>query len=133
MFLFCYCRLMLVITVIVVVLGMPSFIVGQASTDTSTMGTSGSLWKDFWIVRLSLNILGYATIVLPGYLIIRYARKSNYLSTAGRVPCHTLEGSQPLAPDFTVTVIPPSREWSRFFKSSPCGNHSSPLWSQWLM
>merc|ERR1719348_2720138 len=33
----------------------------------------------FWMTALSLNLLGYATIFLPGFYIIKYVRESNYL------------------------------------------------------
>merc|ERR1719474_1940902 len=33
----------------------------------------------FWMTALALNLLGYATIFLPGYYIIKYVRESNYL------------------------------------------------------
>jgi hypothetical protein len=35
----------------------------------------GSHWMDFWVVRLLLNLLGYATIFVPGFLLMRYLRK----------------------------------------------------------
>jgi len=33
----------------------------------------------FWMTALALNLLGYATIFLPGFYIIKYVRESNYL------------------------------------------------------
>ena len=32
-----------------------------------------------WLLSLFLNLLGYATIFLPGYYVIQYVRKSGYL------------------------------------------------------
>ena len=37
-----------------------------------------SSWFDFWFFRLLFNLLGYATIAVPAYIIIRYLRKINY-------------------------------------------------------
>lgn len=34
--------------------------------------------KDVWIVRLFLNLLGYATLIVPAALFIRYLKKINY-------------------------------------------------------
>nr|CAD7587273.1 unnamed protein product [Timema genevievae] len=34
---------------------------------------------DSWLFRLSLNLLGYATILVPGFLILKYVRRTNYL------------------------------------------------------
>ena len=39
-------------------------------------------WTDFWVVRLTLNLLGYATLVVPGYLLIRYVKNTNYIDRA---------------------------------------------------
>ncbi|KAG7460710.1 hypothetical protein MATL_G00201660 [Megalops atlanticus] len=43
-------------------------------------------WRDVWLFRFFLNILGYATIVIPGYLLIRYFKRISYLET-GRGIC----------------------------------------------
>ena len=39
---------------------------------------------DIWFIRLACNVLGYATIFVPGYLLIRYMRKVRYDETAGQ-------------------------------------------------
>lgn len=39
--------------------------------------------NDNWLFRLSLNILGYATIFVPGYIIYQYVKKSKYLERSG--------------------------------------------------
>ncbi|TRY60410.1 hypothetical protein DNTS_007172 [Danionella cerebrum] len=38
-------------------------------------------WKDVWLFRLAINVLGYASIIIPGYLLIRYFKRINYLET----------------------------------------------------
>ncbi|XP_035280016.1 adenosine 3'-phospho 5'-phosphosulfate transporter 1 isoform X2 [Anguilla anguilla] len=43
-------------------------------------------WRDVWLFRFFLNVLGYATIVVPGYLLIRYFKRIGYLET-GRGLC----------------------------------------------
>ncbi|XP_022081485.1 adenosine 3'-phospho 5'-phosphosulfate transporter 1-like isoform X2 [Acanthaster planci] len=40
-------------------------------------------WTDFWLVRLTLNILGYGSVCLPAWLIIRYVKRSGYLERGG--------------------------------------------------
>ncbi|XP_038066385.1 adenosine 3'-phospho 5'-phosphosulfate transporter 1-like isoform X2 [Patiria miniata] len=40
-------------------------------------------WTDFWLVRLSLNILGYGSVCLPAWLFIRYVKRSGYLEQGG--------------------------------------------------
>ena len=34
-----------------------------------------------WILALMLNSIGYATILLPGYLVVQYVRRSGYLDS----------------------------------------------------
>ncbi|KAJ8355466.1 hypothetical protein SKAU_G00182600 [Synaphobranchus kaupii] len=43
-------------------------------------------WREVWLFRFFLNVLGYATIVIPGYLLIRYFKQISYLET-GRGVC----------------------------------------------
>lgn len=38
-------------------------------------------WHDFWLFRFLVNILGYSTIIIPGYLLIKYFKRTNYLET----------------------------------------------------
>lgn len=38
-------------------------------------------WQEFWLFRFLVNVLGYSTIIIPGYLLIRYFKRSNYLDT----------------------------------------------------
>ena len=39
---------------------------------------------DFWVMRLGINMLGYATIFVPGYLMIRYLRRIQYDKKSGK-------------------------------------------------
>uniref|UniRef100_A0A6J0SWG5 Adenosine 3'-phospho 5'-phosphosulfate transporter 1 n=1 Tax=Pogona vitticeps TaxID=103695 RepID=A0A6J0SWG5_9SAUR len=43
-------------------------------------------WGDFWLFRFLVNAAGYASIVVPGFLLIQYFKKQNYLET-GRGIC----------------------------------------------
>ncbi|KAM8947281.1 adenosine 3'-phospho 5'-phosphosulfate transporter 1 [Pelodytes ibericus] len=43
-------------------------------------------WGDYWLVRFMVNIAGYGTIVVPGFLLIQYFKRRNYLET-GRGLC----------------------------------------------
>lgn len=38
-------------------------------------------WHDVWLFRFFLNVLGYATIIIPGYFLIGYFKRINYLET----------------------------------------------------
>lgn len=53
-------------------------------------------WQDVWIFRLFLNVLGYATIIIPGYFLISYFKRVNYLETGllkkhSSFNCHVLK------------------------------------------
>lgn len=37
-----------------------------------------------WIIRLCLNLLGYATVLLPGCLIYKYIRYTKYTQRSGK-------------------------------------------------
>ncbi|XP_025053625.1 adenosine 3'-phospho 5'-phosphosulfate transporter 1 isoform X1 [Alligator sinensis] len=43
-------------------------------------------WGDFWLFRFFINAAGYASILVPGYLLIQYFKRKNYLET-GRGIC----------------------------------------------
>ena len=36
-----------------------------------------------WIETLLMNAFGYATVIVPGFLIIQYLKQSNYLQRHG--------------------------------------------------
>jgi hypothetical protein len=47
-------------------------------------GEGGDLGSSqHWLAALALNLMGYCTVFLPGFVVIRYVRKYNYLETAG--------------------------------------------------
>ncbi|KAJ7988016.1 hypothetical protein DPEC_G00319250 [Dallia pectoralis] len=54
----------------------------------STLATDGESLQlhDVWLFRFFLNVLGYSTIIIPGYFLISYFKKNNYLET-GRGIC----------------------------------------------
>ncbi|XP_033217621.1 adenosine 3'-phospho 5'-phosphosulfate transporter 1 [Belonocnema kinseyi] len=95
-----------------------SLVYGSTQVIKSLLGsgeeilTSSSYYN--WIVRLALNLLGYATVLLPGYFIHKYVRHSKYLQREGKrcVPrlvhaCFLGSGESGLL-DSTHYVLPPS-------------------------
>ncbi|KAM7367737.1 hypothetical protein PAMP_014017 [Pampus punctatissimus] len=42
-------------------------------------------WQDVWLFRFFVNILGYSTIIIPGYLLISYFKRSNYIETGSGI------------------------------------------------
>ena len=61
---------------------IPYCIVGQG-VDSSPGEKKEDALEDIWIFRLCLNLMGYATIFVPGAILIRYLRQSKYNETAG--------------------------------------------------
>ncbi|XP_035667912.1 adenosine 3'-phospho 5'-phosphosulfate transporter 1-like isoform X2 [Branchiostoma floridae] len=56
----------------------------------STWGGDGSSLAgltDFWVFRFLLNILGYASIVIPAAILIRYIKRSNFLERSAGKGC----------------------------------------------
>lgn len=61
---------------------IPFTILGQVD-ENKTSETEEDSWTDFWIYRLTLNLLGYGTIFVPAVLLIRHLRKIKYNEIAG--------------------------------------------------
>ncbi len=64
---------------------LPTYILGQPRTPTDPNAEQSIVeyWKDFWVFRLTLNVMGYAVIMVPSYILIRYIKKTNYGEIAG--------------------------------------------------
>ncbi|KAM9002568.1 adenosine 3'-phospho 5'-phosphosulfate transporter 1 [Sarcophilus harrisii] len=43
-------------------------------------------WTEFWFVRFLVNAVGYASLLVPGYFLVQYLKRRNYLET-GRGLC----------------------------------------------
>lgn len=52
----------------------------MATGEEITPALQGS-WGDFWLFRFFVNAAGYASIVVPGFLLIQYFKRRNYLET----------------------------------------------------
>uniref|UniRef100_A0A2C9JDC4 Adenosine 3'-phospho 5'-phosphosulfate transporter 1 n=1 Tax=Biomphalaria glabrata TaxID=6526 RepID=A0A2C9JDC4_BIOGL len=66
---------MRLLTLVSIMFGL---VLGQASQEPEP-----AEWKDFWLFRLALNLLGYATIFVPGFLLIKHLKKIKYNEIAG--------------------------------------------------
>nr|XP_020459518.1 adenosine 3'-phospho 5'-phosphosulfate transporter 1 [Monopterus albus] len=42
-------------------------------------------WHDVWVFRFLVNLLGYSTIIIPGYLLISYFKRTSYLETGSGI------------------------------------------------
>lgn len=77
-----YCRnlnrLMINLTFIFLLLGVPAIIYGAQDKTSSKQGLLGE-WRDFWALKLCMNLIGYSSLILPGYLLIYYLKKTNYV------------------------------------------------------
>lgn len=60
-------------------------ILSQNSTFGSEKeGNEVNSFNGSWIFRLLLNLLGYATILIPGYVIFKFVKKTKYLERSGK-------------------------------------------------
>ncbi|XP_013870928.1 adenosine 3'-phospho 5'-phosphosulfate transporter 1 [Austrofundulus limnaeus] len=66
-------------------LGLLWFPAAVAAEEVSLLDS----WSDVWLFRFLVNMLGYATIVVPGYFLIRYFKRSNYIERGSGV-CYPL-------------------------------------------
>lgn len=41
-------------------------------------------WTQLWLFRFLVNAAGYASFMVPGYLLVQYFRRKNYLETGVR-------------------------------------------------
>ena len=68
---------------ILFIMSFALYALSHASSSKSDSQSSES-YADFWLFRFFLNGLGYASILVPGYLIIQHVRRSGYLETAAK-------------------------------------------------
>ncbi|XP_033328240.1 adenosine 3'-phospho 5'-phosphosulfate transporter 1 [Megalopta genalis] len=64
-----------------------SLIFGASEIFQSLLNTGEKLLESSsynWIVRLCSNLLSYATVLLPGYLIYKYVRHTKYIQRGGK-------------------------------------------------
>lgn len=40
-------------------------------------------WMNAWVFQLLLNLCGYASVIVPGYVLIQVVRRSRYLEKSG--------------------------------------------------
>lgn len=76
------------IVICIIILLSVSLIYGSTQVVKSFLGTGEQiLTSSFnynWIIRLTLNTLGYLTVLLPGFLIHKYVHHSKYLQREGK-------------------------------------------------
>lgn len=64
-----------------------SLIFGASEIIKSLVDSGGNYLKSTsysWIIRLCLNLLSYATVLVPGYLIYKYVRLTKYIQRGGK-------------------------------------------------
>ncbi|XP_058792338.1 adenosine 3'-phospho 5'-phosphosulfate transporter 1 [Phymastichus coffea] len=107
------------IVICLIVLFSLCFLYGTTHIITSFVGSGENILSSktyySWIVRFLLNFLGYSTVLLPGYLIYKYVRISQYLQRRGKGclsklvhSCFVGSGDQGLL-DSSLPLIGPSR------------------------
>ncbi|XP_053984400.1 adenosine 3'-phospho 5'-phosphosulfate transporter 1-like [Hylaeus anthracinus] len=64
-----------------------SLVFGVSEVIKSFVNTGEQFFKSSsydWIIRLCLNLLSYATVLLPGCLIYKYVRRTKYIQRGGK-------------------------------------------------
>ncbi|KAK6181599.1 hypothetical protein SNE40_009422 [Patella caerulea] len=76
---------MTAIILVTLLLGLLPYLIGgeESVLSKNRTGNVEPTILDFWIARLVLNILGYATFFVPGALIVRYLKNIKYNESAG--------------------------------------------------
>lgn len=83
---FVFSRLLVIITLVTLyaVTHLLRYVVDDSSINAVNGGDNkNAVFKGSWLFRLSLNLLGYATIFIPGFLIFKYIKISKYLERSG--------------------------------------------------
>lgn len=71
-------RVLLGMLAVCSVILLPSFF----ARDHAVVGAVGT-WNEFWLVRLALNLLGYATVAVPIFLMVHYLQRNKYNEMSG--------------------------------------------------
>lgn len=90
---------------------------------TATMGTTAvaqSQWLNAWVFQFLFNLIGYASVLVPGYIILQLLKKSHFAHKAGGGWCRKsvrlfVEGS----PNGPLNA-----------KGTPVSTESTSLWKQ---
>lgn len=61
---------------VVVLATLPSLGAGGESPEAPPQS-----WTQLWLFRFLLNVAAYASFMVPGYLLVQYLRRKNYLET----------------------------------------------------
>lgn len=65
---------------VVVLAALPSLGAGGESPEAPPQS-----WTQLWFFRFFLNAAGYASFMVPGYVLVQYLRRKNYLETGNVV------------------------------------------------
>lgn len=58
-----------------------AFTVSPDISSSKTIITNN--FNNTWVFRLILNLLGYATVFIPGYIIFKFVKKTKYFERSG--------------------------------------------------
>ncbi|XP_043217116.1 adenosine 3'-phospho 5'-phosphosulfate transporter 1-like isoform X1 [Amphibalanus amphitrite] len=62
----------------------------MSEPNSATAAAQQLYWSsvhDTWVTRLFINLLGYSSIIIPGYLLIKYFKSKNYEDRTGERGC----------------------------------------------
>ncbi|XP_013417275.1 adenosine 3'-phospho 5'-phosphosulfate transporter 1 isoform X2 [Lingula anatina] len=105
------CSTMLALVLVLFLVYVPSYIHGTTTDEKSWVAEL----QDIWLVRLFLNLLGYASVFVPAGLLIRYLHNNNYNEKMGyglipkciRICVFGLESEKPSIEEGSIKAAPP--------------------------
>ena len=114
-------RVMAMGFVVIWLVVLPYFVFASSDAEQSSDSMLASL-SEFWLFRLLLNLCGYATIFVPGYLLIRYVKNTQYLERSSKLNNLLRKASNIPYRKFLVSVADPNSPISRFLRLFIHGN-----------
>src|SRR6218665_1968315 len=63
-------------------------------------------WMNAWVFQLLLNLCGYASVIVPGYVLIQVVRRSRYLEKSGESSFNFMDHNTVGHDSLLVKVLP---------------------------
>ncbi len=56
--------------------------IGDAKDESGQNLSFYDQWKDYWVTQLSLNLIGYASVSVPFFVLVSYLKRTKYFERA---------------------------------------------------
>lgn len=65
---------------------LTNILVGENSSNLTLSQLAEGFSKEYtWALQLTINCIGYSALLVPGFFIFKYIKKTNYLERSGKV------------------------------------------------